>query len=196
MGFFDGFGEYGFGFGLELRRYRGRGGVGVNELPESSGIGRALRGVLIEAGHYGVVDVIGDGVVDAELFEALVQGGGGSFLDKVGDVAIVEGGLGAEQVVERGTEGVEVVAGCGGLALHLLRAHIGNGAAGVAFHAVARGGIGGVGGDAEVGEFEMPLAGDHHISGLDVAMDDVLLVGVIEGIAHLQGERREIFPTI
>ena len=51
-------------------------------------------------------------------------------------------------------------------------------------------------GDAKIGELEMALAGDHHVGGLDVAMDYVLLMGVGEGIAHLQCERREVFPSI
>ena len=99
-------------------------------------------------------------------------------------------GLGAErhvagqQVEPCRTQAVEVAALVDRLAATGLGRHVGR----CAHQRAAHGHGGGVDrlGQAEVGEFRHPLAGEHDVVGFDVAVDDALLLRCGQTLGHLQ----------
>ena len=119
----------------------------------------------------------------------LIDGGGAEFGE-------VEGGSAGEEFVENGAEGVDVGTGV----------DVGGGAGllGDMYWGVPRTGRGGGRGvagewaleglgDAEVDDFGGPhavLGGDEDIGGLEVAMDDAFLMGVLDGHATLAKRAR------
>ena len=48
-------------------------------------------------------------------------------------------------------------------------------------------------GEAEVQHFDLALGIDHDVAGLDVAVDDLLLVGIVERGGHLTDDRQRLF---
>ena len=109
-------------------------------------------------------------------------------------VAGIKGRACGEQVVERGAQRVNVVGGMRQRALHLLGAHVNGGATGIPFHGLLGIVIRNAGGDAKVRELQIAFAGDHHVGGLQVAMDDLLLVGITEGFAELASQSLKAAP--
>ncbi len=49
-------------------------------------------------------------------------------------------------------------------------------------------------GDAEIGQLDDALVGPHNVGGLDIAMDDAVIVDVAEGGANLQGNFEHLGP--
>ena len=45
-------------------------------------------------------------------------------------------------------------------------------------------------GNAEVGDFHLSVLGDHNILGLDIPVDDMIVVGCLDPHAHLDGLRK------
>ena len=149
-------------------------------------------------------------VVRRSSFEAGEPGAGaGRFLLAEDAAHLVEGGVlqglglerggAGEQFVEEDAEGVDVGAGVDvggvGVGAGLLRAHVGRGAD----HLLEAGEerlVGEVGlhrlGDAEVDHLGHRLGavldGDEDVAGLEVAVDDAFLVGVLDGAADLEEE--------
>ena len=72
------------------------------------------------------------------------------------------------------------------LARHLLRTHVADGPQHVAGGREA--GVGIEAGQSEVGDPKLALLVQHQVRGLDVAMDDSALMGVIEGFGGLDAE--------
>ena len=105
-------------------------------------------------------------------------------------VAVVagEGGLEREQLVERDAEGVDVAAVVDDDALGegLLGAHVAERAEEVAGHRHA--GVLFDAGQAEVGDPEFAGVVDQQVGRLDVAVEDAVLVGVVEGFGGLDAE--------
>ena len=106
---------------------------------------------------------------------------------------LVEGRRAGEQFVEQDAEAVDVGAGVDVEVAHrgLLRAHVDRGAEEL-LEAGEEGLLGefvlGGLGDAEVdhlGHRPVGLEGDHHVGGLEVAVDDAFLVGVVDGGADV-----------
>jgi hypothetical protein len=113
----------------------------------------------------------------------------------------VEGRLAGQQFVEQDSERVHIGAGVDIVAaqLGLFRTHVGRGAeqfVGVGEDGgVVRVRLGGLG-DAEVddlGHGSIVLEGDQNVARLDVAVEHAALVGVMNGVAHLE-EKLEPFP--
>ena len=101
-----------------------------------------------------------------------------------GVVAVsLKGELAGDHFIERDAEGVEIGAIVDGVAFDLFGGHVVEGAESGAGHREAA--IAGGAGDAEVHELNRAVGGDHHVGGLDVSMDDVLFVGVTEGVENL-----------
>ena len=110
-----------------------------------------------------------------------------------------EGGLEREQLVERGAEGVDVAAVVDDHALgeRLLGAHVAERAEQVAGHRHA--GVLFDAGQAEVGDPELAGVVDQEVGRLDVAVEDAVLVGVVEGFGGLDaepGDRAEVFAGV
>jgi hypothetical protein len=111
----------------------------------------------------------------------------------------VEGRAAGEQFVEQHAEAVDVAAGVDVQPAHLrlFRAHVGRGADELVELREDRGlsvspAFGGLG-DAEVddlGDGHAVVEGDEDVRGLDVPVDDALLVGVLDGLADLDEESR------
>ena len=97
----------------------------------------------------------------------------------VGDghrVLVVEGRPADDHLIQHDAEGVDVAAEVDGAALGLLGREVG----GRAHHGARLGeGLLGVAapGDAEVGDLDLAAGVDQHVAGLDVAVDDAVLVG-------------------
>jgi hypothetical protein len=95
------------------------------------------------------------------------------------------GPLAGQQLVQQHAEGVQVRAHVerAELRVGLLRAHVVAGAGGVRRHRA------GGAGDAEVDDLRQRAAvdlGDQHVAGLEVAVDDAALVGVLHAVEQLQ----------
>jgi len=108
----------------------------------------------------------------------------------------VEGGLAGEQFIKGGAEGIKVISHSGGFAIHLLRAHESNGAAGVTLAEEFHVSIGERGGDAKVGKLHAAGEVDKNIGGLEVAMDELHAVGMIERAAKLEQDGAQFEPAI
>ena len=87
----------------------------------------------------------------------------------------------------------KIAAGINVAAPGLLRGDIVHRAQGL----LGQGGLGGGGepGDAEVGHLQAAVPQDHHIVGLDVPVDDALLVGALQGHEDLGGEVDSLLPA-
>ncbi len=133
---------------------------------------------------------------------ALQDGGQG-----VRDRLAAEGAAAAEHLVEDAAEGPDVGAAIGALAARLLGAHVGGGAeedAGAGALLGESGRMGEVGwralaglgrerlGEAEVEHLHRAVAGELDVGGLQVAVDDTALVGVLEGLGDLAGDRQRL----
>jgi hypothetical protein len=91
-----------------------------------------------------------------------------------------QGNLAAEHLVEDDTQGIDVGAAVDGLHQGVLRGHVLGGADADARPRQARGLV------EQPGNAEIGQQGAH--VGLDVAVDDALLVGVVQGIGQLGGD--------
>ena len=122
--------------------------------------------------------------------DALVElGGGPGPLAQVpgevaGDGVGVDGAGAREQHVEHGAQGVEVRTLVDGLSGDLLRRHEGHGA----HEATGNGELGGEGAlggldHPEVRELGDARGRDEHVGGLEVAVDEAVLVHVVQGLA-------------
>ena len=108
----------------------------------------------------------------------------------------MEGGLAGEQFVKSGAEGIKVIGHGGEFAVHLLGAHEGDGAAGVALAEEFHVSIGERGGDAEVGQLHAAGEVDENVGGLEVAMDELHAVGVIKRAAKLEQDGAQFGPAV
>ena len=86
--------------------------------------------------------------------------------------------LAGDHFVERDADRIKIGARVDGLALHLFGRHIGDGAQSGVGHGEAHIVAGAC--DAEVHQFYDALRSEHHVGGLNVAMNDFLRVGVGE----------------
>ena len=105
------------------------------------------------------------------------------------DVVTLEGRLAGQHLVEDDTEGVEVAPRVAPLALHLLRRHVVRrpdrlGQARPRHLPERR-----VERDAEVDELHPAVRGDHDVLGLEVAVDDAVVVQVGERVGDGDGQR-------
>ncbi|GDY22820.1 hypothetical protein LBMAG56_41670 [Verrucomicrobiota bacterium] len=148
--------------------------------------GEAVGDEAVEAGG----NVVGVRDFDEAVVERLRFG----VADLILNVAFAKRRRAGEQFVQRGAEGINVVAGAGRCAVQLLRAHEGERAPaevplGFALVVLAE-----VYRDAEVGQLQLPGGADEHVGGLEVAMDDAFLVGVGEGAAEVAENGPQIIP--
>ena len=158
--------------------------------------GRALVWIFFEAIHDELRDGFGGVAFDLFFPQTRGDGLGRHGLDLVAEIAGVEGRLAGEQFIKGGAEGIKVIGHSGGFAIHLLRAHESNGAAGVALAEEFHVSIGKGGGDAEVGKLHAAGEVDENVGGLKVAMDELNAVGVIERAAKLEQDRAQFGPAI
>ena len=94
-----------------------------------------------------------------------------------------------------GHHGQRVLIGRGSLrlAVPLFRGHVRGGASGsLRDHAHTRHARVDLGREAEVEDLHIPLGIDHDVARLDVAVDDLLFVGVVERGCHLTDDRKDI----
>ena len=147
-----------------------------------------------------------DGEVFVGLGQRGAEGRGGLVDDVIDDVGEgaghVVGHAAGEQFVQDDAQGVDVGAGVDGvgLAAELLGGGVGEGAGELALAGDGGGGSGarrdgtvGVGrvvelGDAEVDDARAAVGVDEDVGGLEVAVDDAPLVGVVHGVDDLQEE--------
>ena len=102
-----------------------------------------------------------------------------------------------DRLVEHDPQGVEVARGARLAPFHLLRRHVGRGAAPeVAALRVRDPPLSPTpAGEAEVGDHgadRLALSGDHHVAALEVAVDDPGRVRGVQGCRHLAGERERL----
>jgi hypothetical protein len=174
---------------LPQRRPPGVNGLVFQETPEVVGqlLGRgvALLRVLGHRLEHDRFQLDRDGPVPAPRRGRFLEGDLAH--DRLGVVAVVRG-LQRQQLVERHAERIDVGAVVHGhpLGQGLLRTHVadradqvaGHGHAGVTLHA----------GQAEVGDPQLAAPVDEQVGRLDVAMDDALVVGVLQRPGGLQAE--------
>ena len=175
---------------------RSRGGVaGKRVQVEGEVVGRveALLGVLLEAMPHDALEAGRDAAVGlGEVGRLLRQDGA----HRVRGRLAVEGALAREHLVEDRTEGKDVAARVGGTAAHLLGRH-------VAERAENDSGLGSLRrgrqvrllasetlglrelGEAEVQDLDAAVLGDEEVLGLQISMDDPLLVRRSEAVGDL-----------
>ena len=133
---------------------------------------------LGDAGREGRVDVVGR---DELLVEVLVHDGGG--------VVAGEGHPAGDHVVEGGAEAVDVGPAVDvDLAADLLGGDVVRRAVGLALLALGGLDIGRLAGQTHIGQLHDALRVDHDVLGLDVAVDQAVGVGVLEGVADLDDD--------
>ena len=109
--------------------------------------------------------------------------------DLLGRIAVIGQGAG-EHLIEHDAERIEVAAGVRLEPLGLLGGDIVHGADGRIGPAAAVFVL--EGGDAEVCHLGDAVAVDHDVLGLDIAVDDAVLVRVLEGLRDLGGEKQRL----
>ena len=102
----------------------------------------------------------------------------------------VQIGVPGEHAEEPGAHGIDVDAGVVAHALGLLRRHVGQRAGDKASRRVPAPGEGLLGhmSDAKVGDLGGAIGGKEDVGRFEVAMDDTLLVGRIQALAHVAGD--------
>jgi hypothetical protein len=103
----------------------------------------------------------------------------------------VEGLLAGEQLVQDAAEREEVGARVHRISLGLLRRHVGGRPEELSGGGEGRGLEAG---DAEVHDLRLPVAEQHDVRGLDVAVDDLLRVRVVQGLRELGHDPRRLAP--
>ena len=135
--------------------------------------GHALTRILLQQPSNEVLCILGHTPGEAEVDTGDTPVRGGMSLG-------LEGGTANEELVQENTEGPNVD--------HLVVLpsldHFGGEVVQSTTQSVAPGG-GGVDGPAKVGDLDLALGADEQILGLDVAVDDVLLVAVGQGLAEV-----------
>ena len=179
-------------------RSRG-GGSGQRLQVEGEVVGgvEALFGVLLEAVAHDPLEAGGDVLVgDGEIRRVLLE----DRRHRVRGRVAVERALAREHLVEDRAEGEDVAAGVGGPAAHLLGRHVAERAQHDARLRAGGGGrkVGRLGalflvrqlGEAEVEDLDAAVLRDEEVLGLQVPVDDALLVrgrqavGDLEGVVH------------
>ena len=187
-------GRRGRGLRLRGRGYRGRSGLGQDLLahrilprsPQRGHIGPAGLALLgqrpeddrIHLRGQVWVELAGLGRVQAQV--GLPQAGEGAGAGEPGLLS-GEGPPAGDHLEEHHAQAVDVGAGVQLAAQDLFGAHVGGGAHG---HGGDGGALQGFG-DAEVGEEGAAMAVDHDVAGLEVAVDEAFVVGVVEGGGQL-----------
>ncbi len=175
--------------GLQCMLPGGRGDVGLQELPQRH---RELVRRLVA-----VVEVLGQGLLeDGEERVVLLARGDevevrllvGDLVEDRHEVVGVEGPLAREQLEEHAAHAEEVAAPVDLGPLHLLGRHVVGGAHDVAG---ARHGGGGEAGHPEVHDLHRAVLVDEDVRGLDVAVNDALLVRVGQAGQH-RGDDRDL----
>ena len=172
---------------------RGRDGRGVGAALAVESVGELLRGAeaiggeLLQGGEHRVLDGGRHGVALGARAGAASRSA--PWRRWPATLGPVNGRLAGEHLVGHGAERVDVAARADvALAHRLLGAHVGGRAerhAGLG-HAAAAGLLHGEG-DAEVGD-EGAAVVQEDVLGLDVAVDDALAVGVVEGAGDFRGD--------
>ena len=98
-----------------------------------------------------------------------------------------EGRLAGQQLVDHHPQRVEVRTGVGRLAVDLFGRQVLDGARHRAF-GLADVGVGEGVSQSEVGNLHRAIRGDQDVLGLDVAVDDAVAVGMVQGCQHLEGD--------
>jgi len=148
----------------------------------AEGVGglETLAGVLGESHDDNLIERLGDAGTEND-------GRFGDLLEMCGHHGVVAVGLKGElaghHFIEGDAEGVQIGAIVGGIAFDLLGWHVIEGAQRGSGHGEAA--IGRGAGDAEIHEFYGAIGSEHHVGGLNVAVDDVLFVGVAKGVENL-----------
>ena len=117
---------------------------------------------------------------------------GGDLLDQLVAVAFVEGRLEGQEFVEGQAERKDVAAGVG-VAVELFGRHVAERAEDVAGvgQVLLIGGLG----EAEVGDPDTAMSVEEQVARFDVAVDDALLVGVLEGLGGLEADAGDALPV-
>ena len=157
----------------------------------------ALRRFLRQAPAHHAIDLRRH--LLGQLGGILVRDGVGR-IDRVGPL---KGGLAGEHLVKDGAEAEDVGARVGRLAPHLLGRHVPDGAHHFAGQCPRVGLRPRQLGDPEVEDLEPPFVGDEEVLGLQIAVDDVVLVRrgqparelhrVVDGLPHAQRAAAEAF---
>ncbi len=136
----------------------------------------------LQAGRHGAQ--LGDGR------QLLVQ----DLVDEGGDGVALEGPLAREHLVDHDAEREDVAAAVEILAFDLFGRQVLR----AAHHRAGHGQLGALAGhlgDAEVGDLHPAGAVEQDVAGLDVAVDDALAVGVVEGVGGLAGDAQHVAQT-
>ena len=105
----------------------------------------------------------------------------------------LKGALAAEPFIDYSPKGI-LIAGGTWVPLDLLRGHIGDGTPGLLLTHVERAGAVGDRGQAKVTQQHLFAPSQQHILRLDIAVDDLVLVRILQSVGHLLDvgdERRE-----
>ena len=135
--------------------------------------GRPVLRLLGQTREHQLVNVIGDVIFDAEFLEAFLHRDGRPAHHLYVYISRVKRRLAGHQVVQRGAQRINVVRCTRHFAIHLLRAHKQQRAAHGVFHGREADGIRHGGSDTKVAQFEAALRVDHHLRGLQIAVNRV-----------------------